>query len=297
MLACSATIRVASWSERHFEGEETDDPTIGGLVGAVGLDLELVGLGHIEGDVGGERRLAHARAAREDHEIGMLQSAEALVEVVEPGGDARQLAVALVGGRRHVEGARHGIGEAAEAAIVAAGLGEFEQALLGVLDLRARRHVHRRVIGDIDHALADEDEVAPDGEIVDRPAVVLGIDDGGRFGCEAGEILRHRHAADVDCGVVHEGLQRHRRGNLAGADELRGNLVDLLVQRVEEVLGLQEVRDAVEGLVVDEDGAQQRLLGLDVVRGLAEWQLGRADGSKGGQGGHGASGAWLGRLV
>ncbi|ESZ22769.1 hypothetical protein [Mesorhizobium sp. L2C084A000] len=29
--------------------------------------------------------------------------------------------------------------------------------------------------------------------------------------------------------------------------------------------GLEEVGDAVEGIVVDEDGAEQRLLGLDVV--------------------------------
>ena len=47
---------------------------------------------------------------------------------------------------------------------------------------------------------------------------------------------------------------------------LRAMLVDLLVDRLEEMLRLEEVGDAVERLVVDEDRAQQRLLRLDIVR-------------------------------
>src|SRR5690606_38011216 len=56
---------------------------------------------------------------------------------------------------------------------------------------------------------------------------------------------------------------------LAHADEFGRDLVDLAVQRLVEMRGLQEVGDAVEGVVVDEDGAQKRLLSLDVVRRLA----------------------------
>ncbi len=44
------------------------------------------------------------------------------------------------------------------------------------------------------------------------------------------------------------------------------------VQGIEEMLGPEEARDAVERLVVDEDGAEQRLLGLDVVGRAAERQ-------------------------
>ena len=47
------------------------------------------------------------------------------------------------------------VGEALEAAVVAAGFGQFEQPALGILDLLVRRHVDRRVIGDVDHVLAD----------------------------------------------------------------------------------------------------------------------------------------------
>src|SRR5690606_12096255 len=52
----------------------------------------------------------------------------------------------------------------------------------------------------------------------------------------------------------------------AGPDDLGADLVDVAVDRLVEVLGQQEVRNAIEGFVVDQDGAQQRLLGLDVVR-------------------------------
>ena len=50
---------------------------------------------------------------------------------------------------------------------------------------------------------------------------------------------------------------------------LRAMLVDLLMDRLEEMLRLEKVGDAIERLVVDEDRAQQRLLGLDIVRGGA----------------------------
>ena len=62
---------------------------------------------------------------------------------------------------------------------------------------------------------------------------------------------------------------RHRIGHLAHADEFGRDLEDLAVQRLVEMRRLQEIRDAVEGVVVDEDRAEQRLLGLDVVRRLA----------------------------
>ena len=53
---------------------------------------------------------------------------------------------------------------------------------------------------------------------------------------------------------------------------LAGGLVDLLMQGIEEVLRLEERGDAVHRLVVDEDRAEQRLLGLEVVGGLTEGQ-------------------------
>src|SRR5690606_14444124 len=57
-----------------------------------------------------------------------------------------------------------------------------------------------------------------------------------------------------------------RGRRLAGADDLPGHLEDLPVQRLVEMAGLEEVGNAIEGLVVDEDGAEQRLFRFDVVR-------------------------------
>ena len=73
-------------------------------------------------------------------------------------------------------------------------------------------------------------------------------------------------------GVLEEGPERDRRRLLARGDQLGQRLVDLLVQRVVEVVRLEEARDAVVRLVVDEDGTEQRLLGLDVVGRGAEGQ-------------------------
>ena len=174
----------------------------------------------------------------------------------------------MIGGVGHVDRGLDRVGEALEAAVVAAGLGKLEQPPLGVLDLVGRRHVDRRVIGDVDHVLADRDQRAARGEVVDGAAVVGGVDDGDGLGGKAREIVRDRHVADLLVGRQ-EGLDRHRIGHLAHADELGRDLEDLAVQRLVEMRGLQEIRDAVEGVVVDEHGAEQRLLRLDVVRRLA----------------------------
>ena len=112
-------------------------------------------LGDVVGDVGGERGLAHAGAAGDDDQVGRLQAAHLGVEVVQAGGEARQLAVALIGARRHVDRGGERLREALEAAAVAAGLGELVELALGVLDLLARREIDRRVVGDVDHVLAD----------------------------------------------------------------------------------------------------------------------------------------------
>ena len=103
----------------------------------------------------------------------------------------RQVPVALVGLGGHVDGDLQRVGEALEAAAVAAALGDLVELALGLLDLLARAGVDRRVIGDVDDVLADADQVAPDRQIVDRAAVVLGVDDRRRLGGEARQILRH----------------------------------------------------------------------------------------------------------
>ena len=222
---------------------------------SVGLDLALPGARDVVADVGGERAFAHAGSAGQNDQIRRLQTAHHAVELVEPGGEPRQLAVALEGVRGHVDGGGQRLREKLEAAVVAPGLGQFVKPALGVLDLVARREVDRRVIGDVDHVLADHDQRAADRQVVDGMTVVLGVDDGGRLGGEPRQILAHRHAADIDIGAD-EGLQRDRRRHFAGADQVARKLVDFLMDRLEEMLRIEEIGDPVEGFVIDQNGAQ-----------------------------------------
>ena len=61
-------------------------------------------------------------------------------------------------------------------------------------------------------------------------------------------------------------LQGDGIGELPGLDPARDRLVDTAMNRVGKVLRDQEFGDALVGLVVGEQGSQQRLLGLHVGR-------------------------------
>ena len=74
-----------------------------------------------------------------------------------------------------------------------------------------------------------------------------------------------RETPDVDAGVE-ERLERDRRGELSGADQIARELIDLLMDWLEEVRRLEKIRNPIKGLVVDQDSAQQRLFRLDIVR-------------------------------
>jgi hypothetical protein len=50
-------------------------------------------------------------------------------------------------------------------------------------------------------------------------------------------------------------------------------LINLPVQRLEKVLRLQEIRNSVESVIIDQHSAKQRLLGLDIVRRRAVKRL------------------------
>jgi hypothetical protein len=96
--------------------------------------LGLVGLGDVVGDVGGKRRLAHGRSARENDQVGWLQPAHLLVEVLEAGRDAGKPTVALVGARRHVHGIRQSPREGLEALAIPACFGHGIERLFCPLD-------------------------------------------------------------------------------------------------------------------------------------------------------------------
>src|SRR4051794_30334447 len=99
--------------------------------------------------------------------------------------------------RRHLECGGERRLEAQEAAAVAPGLRQVVKAPLRILDLLARCEVDRRVERNIDHLLADLNEVATDRKIIDGAAIVRRVDDRGRLGGEAGQILWQGEAGNV----------------------------------------------------------------------------------------------------
>ncbi len=77
--------------------------------------------------------------------------------------------------------------------------------------------------------------------------------------------------ADVlEGGVALEiGLEGDGARQLAGADQFRGDVIDAGVDGLEEMVGLEKGRHPVAGVVVDQNGAEQRLFRLEIVRGHA----------------------------
>ena len=160
--------------------------------------------------------------------------------------------------------------------------GELEQRMLRRLDLlravefgvRAERVVH--------HGLADVDQLAAQPGVVDRAAVLAGVDDADH----GGEQLRQvGGAADLlqHAGMLEFRLQRHRVGELAGFHAADDRLVDAAVDRIGEMLGGEELRDPLVRAVVGEQRTKQRLLRLQVGRrqALRETEQWRIDGVHG----------------
>ena len=200
----------------------------------------------------------------ENHEVGRLQTAHVAVEIEKAGGDSRERALPFIRLRGHVDGDLQRVGEALEAPVISTALGNLIKAPLRVLDLLARARIDRGVVGDVDDLLADRDELAPEREVIDAAPVVVGVDDRRGFGGEARQILRHRNAAEVV--VAEEGLEGDRGGELALPDHGAGDLEDAAMNFLDEVLTTQEIGDAVEGVVVDHDRAEQGLFGFDIGR-------------------------------
>jgi|GEM_PF-6641329 len=182
------------------------------------------------------------------------------------------MAFALISGVRHFDGLRQRGAEGHEALAILAALSECVEAVFGLLDLFLRGEIDRAVVGRVDHVLADSDQRPACREVIDRPTVFRGVDDRRRVGSQPAEVLRHRQVFVDRLRVLEERAQGDRCRLLARLDELGGDLVNLLMQRVVKVVRLKEASDPVQGLVVDENGSEQGLLGFDVVRRLPETQ-------------------------
>ena len=193
-----------------------------------------------------------------------MQAAQFLVEIAETGRDARGLAAALIGRLGDPGGIGQGFLERLEAAFGGTLGRQIEQLLFGHLDLLARIEVDILLERLVDDVAADFDQLAAEMQIVDLPAIIGGIDDGDDRGGELRQIAR---PADVGQRAVllEERLQRDGTRDLAALDQLFRRLVDALMDWFEEIIRAQEFRDPVISRVIDQQRAQKRLFGFEVL--------------------------------
>ena len=194
-----------------------------------------------------------------------MQAAEQPVEILEAGRHPGHVAVALERGLGHVDRFDDGGLEGRQPALGLAGLGQAVELLFGGFDLVGGGDLEVLGEGVVDHVLAERDQLAPEVEVVDGAAVVARVHDGDGAALQLGEVVRAAGLGERLV-LVEQGLERDRVGLLAALDQLADGLEDASVGRVGEVLGAQEIGDPLEGVVVLEDRAEQRLLGLVVDR-------------------------------
>ncbi len=253
----------------HFQRVEGHDAAADGLLGAVRLGLPGVLRGHVEGDVGGQRRLAHRRAAGQHDQVGGVQAADLGVQVDQVAGQARHAAVAAVGLGGHLDRAAQGVAEADETGAGRAALGQGVELLFGRLDLVAGRQLDvvlaDAAVGGGGDLAADADQVAAQGQVEDRAGVVADIGGGRGAVDQVGQVAQA--AQFLEGRIVLELVrQQDGLGQLALADMGLDRLEQPLVEGLVEVAALQAVGQALIGRVVVQQHAQQRLFGLQVVR-------------------------------
>ena len=130
--------------------------------------------------------------------------------------------------------------------------------------------VDRAIVGRIDHILADEDQFAARGKVVNGATVITGIDYRGGVFSQAPQVFGDREVGIDRFGVFKKGSQGRRCHRFTRMQQLLNGLKDGGVKRIVEVLGTQEIRGPVHGVVVDQDGTNKRLFRLDIVRNVAE---------------------------
>ncbi len=142
-------------------------------------------------------------------------------------------------------------------------LADLEQDRLGPVD--GDLGVVRLLVPDRGDPSGRADEVPQDGLALDDAPVVLGMDRGGDRVHEAGQVRRAPHFGQPI--ATSELLaERDQIDRLALGVEREHGLVDVGVLGPIEVGGLEEVPDAQDGIRIDEDRAQDALLGLDRLR-------------------------------
>ena len=248
----------------HFQGKEADHGAVHQLALTLIVGFPFSGFCRVVGNVGGQRGLAHGGPARQDHQVGALQAAQQLVEIAEAGRRADKLAVPLVGRLGDLDGAGQNVGKGTEPAFVFAGGRQIEEVLLGGLDLLGAVGFQVRIRRHVAHFKGKLDQPAPEMKVEDGAPVIRGVDHRHRRGRQPPEILG---TAGVGQGFVglEDVLEGGPIGDLMAFDQGAAGGEDTAVDGFVEMFGKKKFGHPAIGVVVDQDGAEQGLFGLEIM--------------------------------
>ena len=218
--------------------------------------------GGVLGDVEREARLADRRAGGEDDEVALLEPGRQRVEVGEPGPDAADLAAVRVQVVEPVIGVVEERLERAEPGVDPL-LADREELRLGAVDRLL--DLGRVLVADPGDPPGGPDQVAQDRLALDDPGVLLDVDRGRRLVGEAGQIGTAADRLEL-VGAFERLGDGDDVDRLASLVEVEDGGVDPAVGLAIEVGGPEEFGDLDDRVAIDQDGAQDRLLGLKTLR-------------------------------
>ena len=254
----------------HFEAEKGDlgahvlvafDPVV--LVAAKALRS-------VERDVGGERGLAHARTSGEDQEVRTVQPADLLVDAGKTRRDARQMAARIERAFGDADRLGRRLREALDRAQFHVAARDAIERAFGLLDLGARIDRFARVHRVIDKLPPDRDEFAQQREVENLLGEIARADQTRARSGQLRQIARPANRLHRLVGLEKR-FQRHRRDGHVAVEQCHQLLEDPPVQRFEEMHRAERHGQVLGDAVVDQDRADQRRLGLDIVRQFAHF--------------------------
>ena len=213
-------------------------------------------------DVEHEARLAHGRAPRHDQQIRRLQPAREAVQALVARGHAGDVGLAVVDALDVLEGGLEDLVHGLEA-LAQASLAHGQDRRLGAIE-----DVHGvvpRVEAALDDLAADLDHPPQRRLLGDDPRVVLDVRPGRHALLQPAKIAGAARALEAALPAQLLG-KRDDVHRLAALEEVHHGGEDRRVLRGVEVVGLQQLDGLEDGIAIEQQRAEDRLLGLEVLR-------------------------------
>ena len=231
----------------HLQAEDPDR--------VVGMHAEMLR------DVEDEGGLAHRRPRRDEDEVGRLEPPRQLVEVDEP---ARNPGDGVLARLQLVDGRVAGLDEVVEGdeSGVDAVVGDAEDRLLRLVEDAVGPALAG--VGGLENPVRGGDDLPPRRLLLDDVGVVLDVGGAGHAVDEPRDVRRSADAVEV----ARPGelvLEGDEVDDLAPLVQVHHLVEHAAVGVAEEVVGVNQLGRLVEGVVLDQDRAEDATLRLEVV--------------------------------